>query len=195
MSSTRLNKKLGNPNRIKVLAVAALAGTLLTACTSNVGGTAEPSQSSPSSAASPGSPVDPLNPLKNMPPCATLDKVVTGQGFAPAIPTIADSQHSCRVNKKTQGDVEGVDITLSLHDGRSYKDNIQNPSQASQGTVGPRAAIEEVEPLSSTGQCDISIEVKPNSRAIIGAVYSSDTNKACKLVESLAEKLEPLLPE
>jgi hypothetical protein len=179
---------------MKGLVVAALAGTLLTACTGNVGGTAEPSQSSPTPAASPGSPVDPLNPLKNMSPCATLDKVVTGQGFAPAVPTIADSQHSCRVDKKTQGDVEGVDISLSLHDGQSYKINIQNPSQASRGTVGPRAAIEEAEPLGSTGQCDVSIEVKPNSRATIGAAYSSDTDKACKLVESLAEKLEPLLP-
>jgi hypothetical protein len=184
-----------NPKRFKVLVVAALASTLMTACSGNVGGTAQPSQSSPASAVSPGSPTDPSNPLKGMPPCATLDKVVTGQGFAPAVPTIADSQHSCRVNKKTQGDVEGVDINLSLHDGQSYKANIQNPGQASPGTVGPRAAIEEAEPLGSTGQCNVSIEVKPNSRAVIGAVYSSDTDKACKLVESLAEKLEPLLPK
>lgn len=116
-------------------------------------------------------------------------------GFAPAVPTIADAQHSCRVTKKTQGDVEGVDISLSLRDGQSYKANIQNPSQASAGTVGSRAAVEEAEPLGSTGQCEVSIEVKPKSRATVGVTFSSDTDKACKLVESLADKLEPLLPK
>ncbi|WP_328604669.1 DUF3558 family protein [Amycolatopsis sp. NBC_00345] len=178
-----------DPNHFKVLAAAALASTVLTACTANVGGTAQ------ASSASATSPSDVSNPLKNLPPCTTLDQVVTGRGFAPAVPTIADAQHSCRVTKKTQGDVEGVDISLSLRDGQSYKANIQNPSQASAGTVGSRAAVEEAEPLGSTGQCEVSIEVKPKSRATVGVTFSSDTDKACKLVESLADKLEPLLPK
>jgi hypothetical protein len=36
--------------------------------------------------------------------------------------------------------------------------------------------------------------VKPNSRAVIG-VSSDDTEQACKLAESLADELEPLLPK
>ena len=176
------------PKRLKVLAAAALAGAALTACTSNVGGTAQASSASATPSA------DASSPLKNLPPCTTLDQVVSGQGFAAAVPTVADAQHSCRVHKDTQGSTAGVDISLSLQDGRSYKDNIQNPSQASAGTVGPRAAIEEAEPIGAKGDCDIAIEVKPNSRAIIG-VSSEDTDQACKLAESLADKLEPLLPK
>jgi hypothetical protein len=63
-----------------------------------------------------------------------LDQVVSGQRFAAAVPTVADAQHSCRAHKDTQGSTEGVDISLSLQDGRSYKDNIHNPGQASAGT-------------------------------------------------------------
>jgi hypothetical protein len=177
-----------NPTHVKILTAAALASTVLTACTANVRGTAQGSAASVTSVA------DASNPLKNLSPCTTLDQVVTGQGFAPAVPTVADAQHSCRVHKDTQGNTEGVDISLSLQDGRSYKDNIRNPKMASPGTVGARSAIEEAEPIGAKGDCDVSIEVKPNSRAIVG-VSSGDTDQACKLAESLAEKLEPLLPK
>ncbi|SEP27767.1 hypothetical protein SAMN04489732_105245 [Amycolatopsis saalfeldensis] len=113
----------------------------------------------------------------------------------PAAPTVADPQRSCHSAKPPTGPEDSLDVGLSLQDGQSYKDNISNPSQASPGTVGPRAAVEEREPVGAKGQCSIAIEVKPNSRALISVSVNSDTDKACKTAESLAEKLEPLLPK
>jgi hypothetical protein len=98
------------------------------------------------------------------------------------------------VHKDTQGSTEGVDISLSLQDGRSYKENIRDPKMASPGTVGTRAAIEEAEPIGAKGDCDVTIEVKPNSRASLG-VSAGDTDQACTTAEDLAKKLEPLLPK
>jgi hypothetical protein len=65
---------------------------------------------------------------------------------------------------------------------------------ASPGTVGTRSAIEEAEPIGAKGDCDVSIEVKPDSRAVIG-ISSGGTDQACKLAENLADKLEPLPPK
>jgi hypothetical protein len=88
-----------------------------------------------------------------------------------------------------------VDVTLSLQPGRGYKENVGNPSQASDGKVNGRPAVEEREPEHSAGQCGIWLEVKPSSRALVLVTSGSDTANACKLVEGFAEKIEPLLPK
>ncbi|WIX81519.1 DUF3558 family protein [Amycolatopsis carbonis] len=174
---------------LKRVIVAAAVSLSVAACTGNVDGSAKPDP-----APSPSSAANTSNPLSGIAPCTTLDQVVSGQGFSPAVPTVADSEHSCRVHKDVQGATPALDISLSLHDGQNYKANIRNPSQASSGSVGPRAAIEEAEPLNVKGDCDVSLEVKPNSKATVG-VSTDTTDNACKTAESLAEKLEPLLPK
>jgi hypothetical protein len=163
-----------------------------TACTSQVGGQANPSSSAVDSTAPPSN----ANPFASLNSCTMLDQVLAGQGFPKAEPTIARSKESCRASKPTSGNTPGVDVALSLQAGQNYKDNVGNPSQASEGNVNGRLAVEEREPEHSSGQCGVWLEVKPNSRALVlAAASSSDTATVCKLVEGFAEKIEPLLPK
>ncbi|WP_244210945.1 DUF3558 family protein [Amycolatopsis kentuckyensis] len=165
----------------------------MAACTSQVGGQANPSSSAanspaPSTVAS-GSPFAGLN------PCTMLDQALAGQDFPPATPTIARSKESCGTNKLASGNTPGVDVALSLQAGQSYRDNVGNPSQASEGKVNGRPAVEEREPEHSSGQCGVWLDVKPQSRALVLVSSSSDTARACQLVGDIAAKVEPLLPK
>jgi len=176
-----------------VAAIAAMALALV-ACTSQVGGQATPSTTSATSAPTSNS-ADPANPFAGLTPCSLLDQALTGQGFPAAKPTVADAKESCGTSKSTVGNTPGMDIGLSLQVGRSYQDNVTNPGQASTGTVNNRPAIEEREPQSSSGQCAVRMDVQRTSRALLVVSASSDTESACKMVERIAEKVEPLLPK
>ncbi|MGW3996956.1 DUF3558 family protein [Amycolatopsis sp. NPDC004772] len=175
-----------------VLAIAALAGGLA-GCTSEVGGQAAPS----SQAAGTTTPAtgDPDNPFAGLSPCAILDQVLAEQGFPPATPTLADSKNGCGTKKPTSGNVQSVDVALVLQPGGNYRDNVNNPGQASEGKVNGRPAIEEQEPQHSSGQCSIRFQVKQNSRALLVLSSDLDTASACKQVEDVAAKVEPLLPK
>ena len=175
---------------------AALALTAgLTACTSQVEGQANPGASSPGTTAPGTSTPSSGGPSAGSNSCTILDQVLAGQGFPKATPTIASAKVTCAATKPRAGDVSPVDVTLSLQPGRGYKENVGNPSQASEGKVNGRPAIEEREPEHSSGQCGIWLEMKPSSRALVLVTSGSDTANACKLVEGFAEKIEPLLPK
>ncbi|MEV6877110.1 DUF3558 family protein [Amycolatopsis sp. NPDC051128] len=166
----------------------------LTACTSQVGGQAAPS-SPVTGTTAPATSTDPDNPFSGLSPCSVLDQVLTGQGFPQAEPMVADTKNSCRSTKPTSGNTPGVDVGLSFQAGRGYKENVGNPSQASEGNVNGRPAVEEREPLNSRGQCNVWLEVKPSSRVFLLLASGTDTAKACQLVEDIAAKVEPLLPK
>ncbi|WP_329068171.1 hypothetical protein [Amycolatopsis sp. NBC_01480] len=121
---------------LTIMAAVVGSAAFLTACGTNVGGQAQPSSVSPALPAPASS-----TGLGALNPCKTLDEVLAGQGMQPAA-TVADPQRSCHAAKPSTGTEDNLDIGLSLQDGQSYKDNISNPSQASPGTVGPRAAVE-----------------------------------------------------
>lgn len=180
----------------RVLAMTAALALGLTACTSQVGGQATPSsQAEPTAPAGSSSPADPNNPFAGLSPCTVLDQALAGQDFPQAQPMVADKKNSCRSSKPTSGDVPGVDVGLSFQASRGYKENVGNPSQASEGNVNGRAAVEEREPLDAKGQCNVWLEVKPDSRAFVLLTSGSDTAKACQLVEGITAKIEPLLPK
>jgi uncharacterized protein DUF3558 len=182
---------------LSVLAAVAFTALAATACTSQVGGQASPSSavSGPDTSTASPTPDDPNNPFASLNPCSLLDQALAGGGFPPAIPTVADAKESCVANKPRAGDVSPVDLALSLQPGRGYKNNISNPSQASEGKVNDRAAVEVREPRQSPGQCGIWLDVKSTSRAFVLVTSGSDTANACKLVEGFTEKIEPLLPK
>ena len=183
-------------HRITAVVAAACATLALAACTSRVGGQANPSPAAGTNTSSSTTPSgDPGNPFASLNPCSLLDRALAGAGFPPAVPTVADAKESCAANKPRAGDVSPVDLALSLQPGRGYRNNVGNPSQASEGQVNGRAAVEEREPQHSPGQCGIWLEVKPASRALVLVTSGSDTANACKLVEGFAEKIEPLLPK
>ncbi|WP_206785243.1 DUF3558 family protein [Amycolatopsis sp. MtRt-6] len=176
-------------------ALAALAVALgLTGCTSQVGGQATASSSAAQSTP-PGTNSPSTSPFSGLNQCSMLDEALAGQGFPRATPTVARAKESCRTSKATSGDSPGVDVILSLQTGQNYRDNVGNPSQASEGNVNGRPAVEEREPENSSGQCGVWLEVKPNSRALVLVSSGSDTATACAQVEAIAEKVEPLLPK
>ncbi|SFW61857.1 Protein of unknown function [Amycolatopsis australiensis] len=127
--------------------------------------------------------------------CAILDQALVGQGYPKAEPLVANPKQGCRTTKPASGDTPGVDVGLSLNPGRGYKENVGNPNQASEGNVNGRPAVLEREPENSPGQCDVWLEVKPNSRAFVLLASGSDTARACQMVQEIAAKVEPLLPK
>lgn len=177
--------------RVPVAFAALVLGFCLTACTTMVGG--QPSPSSPGSTAN-STTADPSDPFAGMSACIILDQALAGQGFPQAVPGVASPQHSCHAFKPTSGDTPPLDIGLVLQAGGNYRDNVNNPAMASDGKVNERPAIEEQEPLKVKGQCAIRFQVR-DSRALLSLTYGSDTANACKQIENLAPKVEPLLPK
>jgi hypothetical protein len=123
-----------------------------------------------------------------------LDQALAGTGFPKAEPAVADPTHSCRASKPTSGDTPGQDVGLILQTGGNYKDNVNNPAQASDGKVNGRPAVEEREPLHVAGQCAVRFQVR-DSRALLSVSFGSNTAGACEKVEDIAPKVEPLLPK
>jgi hypothetical protein len=172
-----------------VLTLATLA-LALSACDSKVGGTpqaAETSSSSPSSAPATGSPGG--NPFTGLSPCTIIDQVMAGEGFPAAAPGTVDRERSCSSNKP--GDAA---VGVALQDNTGYDQGIPDPSKASRGHVGPRNAIIERGSIGAAGQCSISIEVKPKSRALVSVSGNDTTEQACDRVTAIAVKVEKLLP-
>lgn len=166
-----------------ILACLAALGCTLAACDSSTDGSAKPAPSS--------SPARSSTPLAGLDPCQTLDKALAGQGFPPSEPSAAYPKQGCIATKPTFGSAG-----LLLQDGRSYKDNISDPSTTSTGDVNHRAAILERKPVDSVGDCVVDLEVKPKSRAVVGMSLSSgSTDQSCTSVRQLAEAAEPLLPK
>ena len=128
------------------------------------------------------------NPFDGVNPCTTLDQILNGEGFPAATPTVADAQHSCRSQNVIPGNPTAVDGALSLQAGQRYDESADNPTQVRPGHVQKHAAIEVPTPLGSAGQCEVHIEVKPSSRALLIVGSGSDTANACKLAEKYADK-------
>lgn len=177
--------------RVSVAFAALALGLSLAACTSEVGGQANPS-TSVSTTDSP--PADPNNPFAGLSPCTVLDQALAGQGVPKAVPGVADPNNSCKVDKPTSGDAPGLVVGLIFQAGANYRDNVNNPAKASDGKVNGRPAIEEQEPLNAKGQCAIRFQVG-NSRALMSVSFGGDTAGACKQIEDIAPKVEPLLPK
>ncbi|MGW7531971.1 hypothetical protein [Amycolatopsis sp. NPDC054798] len=162
---------------------------LMVACDKPIDGAAEARHTT-----APPAPSSPGNPFAARNQCALLDQILTGRGYPKAIPSVADSKRSCVTQKPGDGPDAGV-VGLTLQDGQRYTDNIANPSKAHSGNVNGRPLIEEREPLGSSGSCVIKLAVATTSRAILDVTNGSDTDVACKAAESLATKLDPLLPK
>ncbi|MFJ1760137.1 DUF3558 family protein [Amycolatopsis sp. NPDC088138] len=181
-------------HRAALITFAALS-LALSACDSKVGGTPQAADTPPSSApaTSPsGATAD--NPFGDMKPCTTLDALLRDQGYPAAVPTAADSARTCTAVKKVGDD--SIRVSLSLHAGQTINENIADPSKASTGTVNDRPAVQEREPIGAKGQCDVKMEVKPKSRAIVAVTLGvGTTDQACTDVNDLATKFEPMLPK
>src|SRR5262249_42223896 len=131
------------------------------------------------------------DPFADLNPCTLLDQALKDESYKPAAPSSGDPKHACDVDKPSFGGV-----TLVLQAGQTYDSSIGDPSKAHSGKVNGRASIHIREHLGSTGDCDIQMEVKPGSRAVvIVSVVSGKTDEACTYAGSAATKIEPLLPK
>jgi hypothetical protein len=175
-------------HRAALITFAALS-LALSACDSKVGGTPQAADTPPSSApATSGG--NSSNPFGDRDPCKLLDQVLAGQGYAAAKRSDADAAHNCDT-KKTDYGVVG----LALQPGQTINQTITDPSKAVTGDVNGRAAVQERDALGGTGSCDVSMEVKPNSRAtVLVTLQTASTDEACQLANDISTKVEPLLP-
>ncbi|MEU4517637.1 DUF3558 family protein [Amycolatopsis sp. NPDC024027] len=173
-----------------VLALATLA-LALSACDSKVGGTPQAAGTSSSNAPTTkpsGGGGD--NPFAGMDPCKLLDQVLAGQGYAAAKRSDADAAHNCDTKKTDYGV-----IGLALQPGQSINDIVTAPGKAVTGDVNGRPAVQERDALGGTGSCDVSMEVKPKSRAtVLVTLQTAGTDEACQVANDVSTKVEPLLP-
>ena len=175
--------------RSRALIVLATLALALTACDSTVHGNPTPGTTT-SAGTSSAAPSTGSTPFAGLNPCTVIDQVMAGQGYPPAEPSAADRNRSCASNKP--GD---ANVGVALQDGEAYDQNIPDPTKASRGKVGDRPAIIEREPIGAVGQCSITMEVKPNSRALVSLSGNGTTEDACDRVKQIAVKVEQLLPK
>lgn len=165
--------------------------SLLTACSSTVGGTPSAVNTPPASSSTPTSSTAGSDPFASLSPCTLLNEGLKDEGYPPATPNSGDPKHSCSFDKPPFGSVG-----LSLQANRGLEENIDDPSKGRTGDVNGRTAIEVRERLRSKGACEIFMKVGPNSRAILGVnLVSRDTAEACTYAGQAATKIEPLLPK
>jgi hypothetical protein len=165
--------------------------SLLTACSSPVGGNPSAVSSPPASSGSSTSNSEGGDPFASLSPCTLLDQALKEEGFPPAAPSSGDPKHACSFNKPPFGTVG-----LSLQANRGLDDNIDDPSKGRTGDVNGRTSIEVRERLGDKGACEIFMKIEPNSRAILVVnLVSRDTAEACTYAGQAATKIEPLLPK
>lgn len=165
--------------------------SLLTACSSTVGGNPSAVSSPPASSSSPTSSTAGSDPFASLSPCTLLDEALKDEGYPPATPNSADPKHACSFNKPPYGSVG-----LVLQAGRSYDQDIGNPSGAQTGDVNGRPAIQIPENIGAKGNCDIHLKVGTTSRAIVViTLVSRNTDEACTYANQVTTKIEPLLPK
>ncbi|GAA4537210.1 DUF3558 family protein [Amycolatopsis samaneae] len=178
------------------IATLAVTVTTLAACSSQIDGKATPSALSPPPASSSPATTASNNPFTGMNQCTTLDQLLTGQGFGPAAPSPSDRKHVCAAQKPLTNTEDPIDASLGFYPGQKINENINNPAKAKPGKInGNRPAVLQQEPLHSRGMCEIGMQVATDSRINLLVVVGTDTERACQLVQGLAEKVDPLLPK
>ncbi|SED71499.1 hypothetical protein SAMN04489727_9043 [Amycolatopsis tolypomycina] len=86
-------------------------------------------------------------------------------------------------------------VGLALQPGQSINDIVTAPGKALTGDVNGRPAVQERDALGGTGSCDVSMEVKPKSRAtVLVTLQTASTEEACQTANDVSTKVEPLLP-
>jgi hypothetical protein len=169
-----------------IVALLSLTAVAMSGCTSNVDG-----QPSTLTSPTPTSTSTSQIPLSSLDSCTLLDEALSGQGFPAGIPSIADPKQSCDTKKADYGGV-----ALDLVNGKTIDQNGEDPSKVQAGDVNGRRSIRIIESLGSQGDCEIQMEVKPNSlAAIVASLRSGTTADACNFADNVAAKVEPLLPK
>lgn len=172
--------------------LASAAALALTACDSPVNGAAQANGTPPSTGSAP--PASAENPFAARNQCALLDQILSGAGYPPAKPSIAQQRKAC-VTQKSSGGLNATNVGLLLQEQQRYDSDVKNTAQARSGSLGDRKFVEDPAELGAAGQCTISMSVQTSSRAIITVTGGNDTATSCKTAEDLATKLDPLLPK
>ncbi|MFD2466726.1 DUF3558 family protein [Amycolatopsis silviterrae] len=186
-------KIVANIRRVARTLSVTLALVNAAACGNSINGTgtATTSASAPANPAS-SSP----NPFATLDQCQLVDQILSGQGFPPARPSIADANRSCRTKRTSVNAAKdpAAEVGIALQDGQKYTDNVLDPHSAHNGNINGRKLIEQRDLLGSPGGCQIGMEVGPDSRALVIVLIGDDTAAACEKAEDVATALDKLLP-
>ncbi|SNR68779.1 Protein of unknown function [Haloechinothrix alba] len=130
------------------------------------------------------------DPLDGLEACDLLDDALEGEGFPPGEVETAGGENGCMSSKSGTG-TAGLD----LQPGYVYDEFVFDKEKLHLGTVNQRHAMQIRDAIGAGGSCNVSMEVRPDSRAVVGVnMRHGDTDEACAFVEELAERLEPMLP-
>jgi hypothetical protein len=129
--------------------------------------------------------------------CQLVDKALAGQGFPPAAPTVADAKRTCGARKSiaAAGGDTGLSVAISLQNGQKYLDSITKPDSARTGKLNGRPFVQQREPVSLHGGCQIALAVGDNARVLIVVTSGDDTAGACTEAQTVASAIEPELPK
>ncbi|WP_297546102.1 hypothetical protein [Amycolatopsis sp.] len=180
-------------NRRCLVAVAPFFLVAFAGCTSTVSGQPNPAVvSSSATTPAPGSSVS--DPFAGIDLCSLVDQAVAGQGFPAVQPNadfVASGRRECETKKPEFGTV-GIQVQV----GATFDKDLPAGSTGRSGHLNGRPFIQATNILGTLDGCDIVMEVKPNSRAIVGVTLSTGTtDDACTYVGQFATKVEPLLPK
>jgi hypothetical protein len=181
-----------NRRRASGLVLATILTCLaLAACTNTVSGNPGASSASDGGSAPPSSATT-VDPFAGVNLCALVDQGVAGQGFPPAqVDPDIKSKRQCITKKPELGTV-GIVVQVNV----PYNSYFTAGASTKTGSVNDRPAVQVAGGTDDPFGCDIYMEVKPNSRAIVGDTLSTGTaDDACVTARQIATKIEPLLPK
>lgn len=133
------------------------------------------------------------NPFKGMVACDVFDKALDQmdeRDFPDGEYDNSGGENGCRSTIP-----QDVSTGLTLQPGGTLEDFVDDPTKAYDGDIKGRRAVEERGEYDD-GDCMLAMAVGPNDRAFISV--SSGTmspDEGCDLVEDIARKVEPLLPD
>ncbi|MBA0124193.1 DUF3558 family protein [Haloechinothrix sp. YIM 98757] len=165
-----------------------MLSSTLAACTQHSEGTPQPD---PTQQHQPSDAGEPNDPFTDLAACDLLDDILDDEDFPPGEKSSAGGKNACQSTKQGFGSV-----SVNLQAEYQYDEFTYDSDKIFPGEVNQRRAVQIRDALDAGRSCDVSMEIEPDSRAIVGAnMRHGDTDDACGFVEELAERLEPLLPE
>lgn len=181
--------KLARGGRGRTSGIAGLCLLALGLAGCSTDGQAKPAPSVPPVSSAAASSSAQADPFAGMKACDVLNQVLQGTGMPPGEPERYGGDNGCQSNKPQE-----AAISLYLVPDRNYDDLNDSLETQHRGDVSGRPSI--MIKGQQRGGCDISMQVAGGSRAIIGVMRSvGTTEQACQMVEELAAKIDPLLPE
>lgn len=163
---------------------------LLVGCSTGQEGQPQPAPTS-APVSSAGADTDPAQKFGDLDSCVLLDKALAGQGFSAGEADNVGSANGCSASKV------GSATSLNLDDKQGVDDLKVDPAKAHAGKINGRRIRQVQEIDGSEATCLVLLEVAATARAMVSVTLGTQggTEQACQDAFSLAEAVEPQLPQ